>query len=191
MKRLANTGRALIATTLVAVCAGTAAADWPQFWHSMHIGYHRNNAWPQPFVEADAMQVVAPFEIMKRNGWRKHNTIGHELFRKGDSALLAAGQRRLHWIATQAPEARRQVFVLRGRDQQETDARVAAVQQKLKQIGPHSRPPEVFVTDIEPSTASGAWATKINRDWLEQMAAPRLPSTSPAGTQGATSGGGR
>ena len=190
MKRLANARRAGIATLLVALCAGTAAADWPEFWHAVHIGYHRNNAWPQPFVEADSMQVIAPFEIMKRNGWRKHNTIGHELFREGDSALLAAGHRRLRWIATQAPEMRRQVFVLRGRTQQETEARVVAVQQTLDQIETHGVPPEVFVTGIEPSTASGAWATKINREWLEQMAPPRLPSTSSAGTQGATAGGG-
>lgn len=191
MKCLANTGRALIATMLVSVCAGTAAADWPEFWHGLHIGYHRNNAWPQPFLEADAMQVVAPFEVMKRNGWRKHNTIGHELFRKGDSALLAAGHRRVRWIATQSPENRRQVFVLRGRDEQATEARVASVRQTLAEIEWPGASPEIFVTDVEPSTASGAWATKINRDRLEQMAAPRLPSVSAGGTQGATTAGGR
>ena len=190
MKRLADAAPVWIATVLVAACAGTAGADWPQFWHSMHIGYHRNNAWPQPFVEADAMQVIAPFEIMKRNGWRKHNTLGHELFRDQDCALVAAGHQRLHWIATQAPDARQQVFVLRGKTPRETEARVVSVQQALDRIEHPGPSPEVFVTDIEPSTAPGAWATKINRDRLEQMAAPRLPSTSAAGTQGATTGGG-
>jgi hypothetical protein len=173
--------------TIVATTATSASAvGWNHFWHQFHIDFHRNNAWPDPFNEVDAAQVHSPFAIMKTNGWRMHNTIGHELFRVGDGALLAAGSRRVHWIATQAPAARRTVYVLRGNSQAETDARVASVHQALNTVHSGGSIPAVLVTDAEPATSSGAWATKINREWLEHLNAPRLPGKSASGQQGIT-----
>ncbi len=177
--------QAVIALVVVATTATSASAGWNEFWHNLHVGFHRNNAWPDPFNEVDALDVVAPFEIMKANGWKMHNTIGHELFRDGDGALLASGHRRIHWIATQAPEARRTVYVLRGSSQPETEARVASVQHTLSGLQIQGSAPTVLVTDVEPSTSSGAWATKINREWLEHLTAPRLPSESASGNAGA------
>tara|TARA_R110002049_G_scaffold27321_2_gene94152 strand:+ start:319131 stop:319661 length:531 start_codon:yes stop_codon:yes gene_type:complete len=166
--------------------ATSANADWREMWHKMHVGLHRNNAWPDPFREIDAMQVVAPFDAMKRNGWRLQNTVGHELFREGDGALLAAGSNRVRWIATQAPEARRQVFVLRGRSESETEARVASVRETLASVRVSGATPSVLVTDIVPPSSSGARATQINRAWMTEMPKPKLPSTSAAGTASAT-----
>jgi hypothetical protein len=114
-----------------------------------------------------------------------HNTIGHELFRSGDGALLAAGHKRVHWIASQAPTARRTVYVLTGRSEDETQKRVAAVHQTLAASYFPGPAPDVLVTNIEPTTSSGAWATKINREWLEHLTAPQLPSVSASGNQGA------
>ena len=177
----------LVAIALVAVTtsATSASADWYHFWHNLHIDFHRNNAWPDPFNEVDAASVIAPFEVMKANGWRMHNTIGHELFRTGDGALLASGHRRVHWIATQSPEARRTVYVLRGRNGAETEARVASVRSTIDSLNLGTAAPNVIVTTKEPATASGAWATKINREWLDHLTAPRLPSQSASGEQGA------
>ena len=174
----------VIAIVAVVTTGTSVSADWDQFWHNLHVGYHRNNAWPAPFNEADAMNVVSPFEIMKANGWRMHNTIGHELFRPDDGALMASGNKRVYWIATQAPAARRTVFVLRGGSERETDARVAAVQGIIDRIDAPGPSPQIQVTDVEPHHSSGAWATKINRDWLQNLAAPRLPSSSAGGTVG-------
>ena len=187
MKISLKIARAVIATVAVAVTATSASADWNHFWHNLHLGFHRNNAWPQPFTEADAIAVVSPFEIMKANGWRMHNTIGHELFRSGDGALLAAGHKRVYWIATQAPASRRTVYVLRGQNDLETEARVAAVHETLGQVAFNGPAPDVLVTDIEPHHSSGAWATKINREWLENLSAPRLPSMSAGGNAGIAS----
>jgi hypothetical protein len=185
--KLANKfAQALIALMVVATTATSASADWNFFWHHLHIDFHRNNAWPDPFNEVDAADVYGSFEVMKANGWRMHNTIGHELFRIGDGALLAAGNRRIRWIATQAPAARRTVFVLRGNSQGETDARVASVHQALNGLHTVGPTPAVLVTDAEPVTSSGAWATKINREWLEHLTAPRLPGQSASGQQGIT-----
>ncbi len=186
MKCINKYGRALVVILLVACGATSASADWHDFWHRLHIGYYRNNAWPDPFNELDANDVVSPFQVMTYNGWKLHNTIGHEQFRDGDGALLAAGFKRVRWIATQAPPNRRSVYVLRGYTSEETEARVAAVQESLASFDVIGPKPTILITDVEPASSSGAWATKINREWLEQMAAPRLPSSSSSGTQGAT-----
>ncbi|QDT12036.1 hypothetical protein [Stieleria marina] len=186
MQRIANYSRILIATALVSVVAGTATADIRDFFRKVGTGYQRNNAWPDPFNEIDAMQVVAPFEAMKRNGWRLNNTLGNELFRGGDGALLASGNQKIHWIATQAPAHRREIFVLRGRSDEETQKRVTSVQQTLAGYTRNGATPPVMVTDRSPSSSSGAYATQINRMYLQDLPAPKLPSTSAAGTAAAT-----
>lgn len=186
MKFTSKVARAMIAGFALLTTATSASADWHSFWHNLHIGFHRNNAWPDPFNEADAIQVMAPFEVMKANGWKMHNTIGHELFRPGDGALLASGNYRVRWIATQAPANRRTVYVLQSGSNAETGARVASVQQALSRMNLNGPVPTVLVTDVEPATSPGDWATKINREWLENLAAPRLPSESPSGQTGVT-----
>jgi len=185
MKLTRKIAATVIAISGLAVTASSASADWNRFWHNLHVGFHRNNAWPDPFNEVDAMEVVAPFEIMKANGWKMHNTIGHELFRESDGALLASGHNRVRWIATQAPKARRTVYVLRGRSSDETEARVASVRQTIANLNLQGSSPTVLVTAVEPVTSSGDWALKVNREWLEHLAAPQLPSTSASGQQGA------
>ena len=176
---------ALIAAFIVVVSGSNIFADWHTFWHNVAVGHHRNNAWPDPFMEADAIQVIAPFEIMKRNGWRLHNTIGNNLFRDGDGGLLASGHNTVRWIATQAPESRREIFVVAARTDTETQARVEAVREAVASVG-RGQQIAVHVTNREPSASSGAWLRQVEQQWLDNMAAPRLPSTSAAGTQSAT-----
>lgn len=177
--------RVLIVVGLLAITTTSANAGWNEFWARVGVGYKRNNAWPQPFNEVDAMSVVRPFEAMKQNGWRLHNTIISEQFRH-DGALASSGQERVRWIATQALPTRRQIFVLRGDSDQATDARVASVRDALNKINHNGPTPEVFVTDGIPPTSGGAWATQIQRSWLDQLPAPKLPTTSAAGTAAAT-----
>ncbi|MGV3485925.1 MAG: hypothetical protein ACO1RT_16030 [Planctomycetaceae bacterium] len=186
-----KTRRALACSCVVAFVgmAREASADWHSFWHSVEVDYQRNNAWPQPFTDDSVRQTIAPFEVMKHNGWRLHNTIGHELFREGDGALLASGHRRVNWIASQAPADRRVIYVLRGRSAAETEARLASVRDTLSRVQINGPAPQLMITEIEPTTASGAWATQINRDWLEALPPPKLPSTSSTGAAGATEGG--
>ncbi|TWU37395.1 hypothetical protein [Novipirellula artificiosorum] len=183
MKTLTRHCQLTFAALLLSVTAGTVSADWHQFWHQFNVDYHRANAWPDPFNEGDAMQVVAPFEVMKHNGWRMHNTIGNDLFRQGDGALLAAGNNRVHWIATQAPEARRTVYVLRGKSLEETNARVTSVRQTLANVYMAGPIPDVIVTEKEPSTAPGGWAVQIQRDWMEVLPKPKLPQRSAQGNE--------
>ncbi|MCO8125274.1 hypothetical protein NHH03_26285 [Stieleria sp. TO1_6] len=179
-------GRLMIAVVLMSVSATSVSAGWNEFWSNVNGGYARNNAWPDPFNEMDAMSVIMPFEAMKQNGWVLHNTIGSEQFRDGDGALLTAGQKSVAWIARQAPPTRRQVYVVRADSPQETESRIASVREALSQYHVAGPAPTVSVVDRESPTASGAWATKINRAWLEHLAPPKLPSSSAAGTASAT-----
>ncbi|SMP53847.1 hypothetical protein SAMN06265222_104162 [Neorhodopirellula lusitana] len=171
---------------MLATVTTTVSADFGTWMHRQKMAYYRNQAWPDPFNEADAVQVVQPFEIMKNNGWRTHNTIGHALFRAGDGALLASGQNRVRWIATQSPTARREIYVLQGRTQEETKARMASVREAVAHYVGDGVEPTILVTTTEPSTTPGAIATKINRDRIEQMALPKLPTTTASGQQGVT-----
>ena len=131
------------------------------------------------------MSVITPFEAMKVNGWRLHNTIISEQFRH-DGALASSGQEHVRWIATQAPPTKRQIFVLRAASNEATEARVASVKEAITKINFNGPAPEVFVTDVIPPTSGGAWATEIQRNWLDQLPAPKLPTTSAAGTASAT-----
>ncbi|TWT98260.1 hypothetical protein [Stieleria varia] len=185
MRRMNFHGRIILALVALSVVSTSAMADWHQFWHNMHVGFHRNNAWPDPYNDVDARDVIAPFEIMKHNGWRLNNTMGAQLFREGDGALLASGHEKLYWIATQAPPNRRNVYVLRGRNERETNARVASVRDSLARYD-RNGVPELFVIDREPSTGSGARATAVNRMWMDAMPTPKLPSQSASGTAAST-----
>jgi hypothetical protein len=177
--------RWMLGLALFSAAVGQSAnADWPSFWHAKHIDYARNNVWPQPFVDVDAQAVQAPFAVMKHNGWRAHNTIGNELFREGDCSLNLAGSRRVEWIAKQAPHDRRTIYVLRGTNQDETDLRLASVHQSLASMQIGGPIPQVVVTDIEPAAASGGWATSVSRQWMQNLPAPKLPSTTASGTAG-------
>ncbi len=168
---------------------GEAKADWHSFRKGLHVAYARTQAWPQPFTDVDARHTTAPFDAMKHNGWRLHNTLGTELFRDSDAALVSAGHNRVRWIVSQAPGERRVIYVLRGRTPQETEARLASVRQSIAALNTPGAPPQLVVTDIEPTTASGAWATQINRDWMEALPEPKLPGTSATGSEGAVEGG--
>lgn len=165
--------------------SSTVHADFGTWLHNKKMAYYRNTAWPDPFNEVDAMQTVAPFEVMKSNGWRTHNTIGHELFRGGDGVLSASGQNRVRWIATQSPHNRREIHVLEGVNATETAARVAAVREAVASMNLNGAEPQVFVTQSVPATTPGALATKINRDRIQFNPKPVLPSTSASGQAGA------
>lgn len=183
-------GRLLIAVALMSITTTSVSADWHEkwhgFWNRIGIGYERNNAWPDPFNEYDAMAVITPFEAMKQNGWILHNTIGPHQFREGDGALKTSGQEALAWIARQAPPSRRQVYIVRASTEKETQARVDSVREMLAQVHNSGPVPSIMLTDRMPPSASGDWATKVNRTWLEQLTPPKLPSSSAAGTASAT-----
>ena len=183
-------GRLLIAAAMITVSATSVDAGWNEkwvsFWNKIGVGYARNNAWPDPFQEMDAMGVITPFEAQKQNGWVLHNTIAPHQFRAGDGALNISGQKSIAWIARQAPPSRRQIYIVRANTAEETQSRISSVKETLEQLDIIGPQPAIALVDRVPPTSSGDWATKVNRTWLEELAPPKLPTSSAAGTASAT-----
>jgi hypothetical protein len=168
----------LMFSSCLLVPAVPAQADWNDFWHCVHVDYHRNNQWPHPYRGMDSAAVNAPFEVMKNNGWRAYNTIGEPLFDPSTNTLTTAGRRQVQWILTQAPQHRRVVFVLKAETQEKTAERVAAVQAVAAEINPGTPPSGVYVTDILPHRSPGEYQTAISRALMQSIPDPRLPSFS-------------
>ncbi len=141
--------------------------------HRAGVDYARNVAWPQPFRAADSNSVVAPFEVMRDNGWRENNTLGTSLF-SSQNALNEAGAIKVQWIVTQAPLNQRIVYVKAGNTEQETNARVESVQLAVSQLIPSGLLPQILVTEIEPATSSGAYQTLVHRALTRTTPTPRL-----------------
>ncbi len=141
--------------------------------HQCGVDYARNVAWPQPFRGADSQSVVAPFEIMRDNGWRENNTIGSGLF-STQQTLSEAGVIKVQWIVTQAPQNHRVVYIKTGATEQETNARVESVQLAVSQMIPTGQLPQILVTEIEPATSSGAYQTLVHRALIKTTPTPRL-----------------
>ena len=168
----------------VSICLSTGVASAGDFWHRVHVDYHRNTCWPYPFVYQDRDAVRTPFAIMADNGWRLENTLPDELFDPENQTLSRAGERKVRWIATQAPTNRRVVFVPRGTNEEITSARVEAVQNYLSTMSLRGPGPQVFVTDILPASTSGDYFYQVDKKAEASLPEPRLPAAD------ATPGGG-
>jgi hypothetical protein len=131
------------------------------------------------------MLAKAPFVIMANNGWKLQNTIGDALFDNDTDTLNRAGELKVKWILTQAPECRRTVFVLVADSDVETQARVEAVQQYISRLIPTGGLPEVLLTDRDVEGVPGQYLDDIELSYRKTIPSPRLPASqakAPGGT---------
>lgn len=157
-----------------------AQADWP--WkHKSSVDAARNNSWPQPFRAADANSVVAPFEVMRNNGWRECNTLGSAVFTK-ENVLSEAGNLKIEQILTQSPSSQQIVYVKSSIRKEETDARVESTQLAVSKLVPTGPLPQILVTNIEPGTSSGVYQTTVQRALITTTPTPRLGAFSGVNT---------
>jgi hypothetical protein len=152
---------------------GAVQAEWPTL-HKTHVEIARNNSWPQPFRGQDAYSVIAPFEIMKRNGWRDNNTVGSILFAKNE--LTEAGRLKVTTLVASSPASQRTIYVQIGMTQDETAARVRSVQAVLTELIPEGEKPPILITNVAPSTSPGAYQTLVHRAIQQSTPKPRLPA---------------
>jgi len=184
---------ALFAMTGMALAASPAQAQtwgerWDGFRHRVHVDFHRNNAWPEPFISADRAAQREPFRLMADNGWKMQNTVGTMLF-DDNQQLNSAGDSLVKWIVTQAPLHRRAVFVLKADSAERTASRVASVNSAVAKYAGGATPP-VMVTDTEPTGWSGSQVDAITQQYQSSIPSPRLPSGGGGGGGGGGSGGG-
>ena len=170
---------ALIAINGLALAADSARAQswgnrWGDFWHRVHVDFHRNNAWPEPFISADRAAQREPFRLQADNGWKMQNTVGTMLF-DDNHQLNSAGDSLVKWIVQQAPVHRRAVFVLKADTPEHTASRVAAVNAAVAKYAGGATPP-VMVTDTEPTGTPGSQVDAVSQAYQSSTPSPRLPS---------------
>jgi hypothetical protein len=180
----------LVALSTLALLTPVTAVQAGDFWNRFKTDWHRNNAWPQPFVAADRAVVHEYFAIQTNNGWRLQNTIGDAHFDPATQELTLAGQHKVKWVVTQAPAHRRTVFVLANESQEITQLRMAAVQQTVARFALQGPPCEVQVTDRDVFGGSGEYHDAVDRALKRSVPPPRLPIPTAGGGTGGNSAGG-
>jgi hypothetical protein len=167
---------AAVFTSLIAGWAGSASAVFvDSAAHYIRRGYYRNVQWPWPYVCPDRIAAREPFDIMIRNGWRRQNLIGSHYFQPGTNKLNVAGELQVRWIMTQAPPARRQVFIERSVDPNVTAARLATVREYATQVAIDGRVPPVAETSLMAEGRPAATVDWTNVQFIEHMPPPVLP----------------
>ena len=188
---IATLGLAQVAVPVLAQDCGphgqTWGDRWDSFWHRVHTDFHRNNSWPEPFLSADRAAQREPFCIQADNGWKMQNTVGTFLFDEHQK-LNKAGELQVKWIVTQAPLHRRAVFVLKGDTAEQTETRVASVNEAVAKYAGGAIPP-VMVTDTEPRGWPGSYIDAMAQQYQSSIPAPRLGSASGGGGGGSSGGG--
>lgn len=182
--------RMVVGALVIWGCTATmvSAEGWfRKHWNGFKRDYQRNNAWPEGFVPFDRSAVRNTFDQQIANGWRVQNTLDDHYFEEDSGRLTEAGQLKIRTILTESPPAYRMVFVVRSLDPAETARRVASVQESGDRLHP-GQLTLVGESDIHPRTTPAQVVNSIDRNFIETMPAPRIPSSG-AGGGGAPSAG--
>jgi hypothetical protein len=158
----------------------TMKAKWDCFWDRVHVDWHRNNAWTEPFNLVDREAVRAPIAVMVDKGWQLQNTIPDELFNAETQELTRAGELKVQWILTQMPARRRSVFVLRGSTADITATRVKSVEKAAAGVV-GSAATMISVTDVIPRGGSASYFERVNVSYESSTPPPRLPAMDETG----------
>jgi hypothetical protein len=159
------------------LCAGSlaGATELSNFVYRSTLDFHRNNAWPEPFIYPDRAAVCAPFGVMIHNGWRLQNTLAAHHFREGSMELTESGKLKVLWIVTEVPPQNRTIYVERAGLPQITEGRIRNVQIIAAGSSMEGVSPPVFETGVP---ARGWPADQIDattRAFHDSAPAPRLP----------------
>jgi hypothetical protein len=171
----------LLAISLGVASVGSAHAGWHEFWDRVHLDFHRNNCWSEPFSSIDRRAACVPFATMVQNGWRSQNTLGHHYFNPESNTLNDAGERKLHLILTTSPEQFRTVYVTQSHEAHVSEKRVDSVQQALARLLPNETLPAVVPVQVEPRTWPAEYIDTIDRKVHSTIPSPRLPAFQAAG----------
>jgi len=180
----------LIVFALVTLTTIPSSAEWLcDFFNSVARDTKRRNCWPAPFECPDRQMVRAPFVIMVNNGWRRQNMLGDFYFEPTTGQLTEAGKLKIRWIIYEAPEQHREIYVHIGKNPEETEARLAAVNAQAASLAPQGEIPPIMQTSISDAGTPADRVDMIDRKYQASMPAPRLPAETGQGGGTGTSGG--
>jgi hypothetical protein len=171
--------RTILAALTILIVIGSAASAWAVVFDStcyyIKRGYHRNVAWPWPYMCPDRMAVREPLAIMVENGWRRQNLLGDYHFTPDAKALTKAGELKVQWILTQAPPAHRTIFIERSMDPTMTASRIAAAREFASLVVAGGPAPEVAETFIVSEGRPASVVDSINVEFQKSAMPPVLP----------------
>lgn len=166
----------------MAAFAGSADAVWlDAMCDHCERGRRQNAHWPSQFLCPDRMHAHAPFNAMIRNGWRRQNLLGSHHFNPESSKLTEAGELKVRWIMTQAPQPYRRIFIERSLDPEITKARVATAQLFASDAANKiagGETPQVQETHIVSEGHPASTVDFVNNQYRENMRVPVLPTSS-------------
>ena len=168
----------MLATLLVTLGADSALAIFPEDCRQIQEGYCKNVMWPWPDFCPDRAHARAPFNVMVRNGWRRQNLLGPHHFSPETGELNTAGELKVHWVMTQAPQAYRQIFIERSLEQDVTDQRIVAARSYAEQVALNGEVPVVQDTHLISEGRPASMIDFINVAFQESMPPPVLPASS-------------
>jgi hypothetical protein len=177
--------KAWVLLTLLAVSV-PCQANAEGWFTKARRDFRRNNCWPQPFIIPDRVAVRSPFEVMINNGWQVQNTLSDEHFDPETSELIGAGEMKIRGILVESPKEHRQVFVLRGRNPEDTARRQAAVREYAAQLVEAGEYPEIAESQTRPRGTPAERIFDIDSRYSASAPDPRL---APANGGGSSSGG--
>jgi hypothetical protein len=180
---------AILVASVFGLATQSAEAQWmTTFSEGVCRGYHRNKAWPEPFLMPDRAAVNIPFAMMVANGWRRQNLLSDYHFNEDTQQLNQAGEMKLRYILTQQMPSRRTVFVQRGLTPDVTASRMAMVEREAARITPAGASGGVVESDL----ANDGWPADeidtVSRRFIQTQPDPRLPD-SPAADQSSAGSG--
>ena len=173
----------LVAFSLVSLaCTLPARADWIcEFFYCMARDTKRRNCWPKPFVCPDRSAARAPFALMINNGWRHQNMLGDYHFSPDSGELTEAGQLKVQWIVTEAPQPHRTIYVYRADTAEATAARIRCVEQLAARLAPDGVFPPVLESEVPPRGWPASRVDIIGRKFESSTPDPRLPAMTAGG----------
>lgn len=166
---------ATLAIGFAATFTSVSCADWHSFVERSRLDWHRNNAWPQPFVARDRIATCTPFVKMAYKGWCRESTLTSVHFDPETNLLTEAGQRRVKQIVTAHPPENRTVFVVQGFSDRDTSARIDSVQQSVARFVGRGPLPGVRAVTIEPRASTAYEVQMVEEKFRETLPAPRIP----------------
>ena len=176
----------LTVTVTHAQCYECGQHGYGSSGEGFHAGYHANVEWPRMYIPAARHGMCQTFNAMINNGWRRQNLLGDYHFNPNTNQLTEAGRLKVNWILTQAPAHHRNIYVQRGKTEDQTSDRIAAVHDDAGQISPSLGPVQVNDTHI---VAEGHRASSVDSVFVgfqDNRPIPVLPASTGSSSSGDT-----
>ena len=150
--------------------------------------YYRNKWWPEPYINSSRTAVRARFKVMACKGWEEQNLIGPHLFKPESGELTDQGLAKIRWIATQAPENFRIVYVERTEQSDIMAERIEAARAAAQRFALPGEVVQVAPSNLQSHGWPAEYVVTISDKFQATIPDPRLPKDN-GGVLGSGGGG--